>query len=75
MILMREQDIPDLNIFMMCDNLNKRALSKLPHGFYIRTCKSEELKIWMEFPFDNLQYVEAPEIFDESAKSSKINQF
>ena len=38
---------------MMCDNLNKKALSKLPNGFHIRTCKPEELKLWMEFPFDN----------------------
>lgn len=50
---MREQDIPDLNIFMMCDKLNKGALSKLPNGFHIRTCKPEELNIWMGFPFDN----------------------
>lgn len=50
---MREQDIPDLNIFMMCDKLNEKALSKLPDGFHIRSCKPEELKIWKEFPFDN----------------------
>ena len=29
---MREQDIPDLNIFMMCDRLNNNALSKLEMG-------------------------------------------
>lgn len=49
----KEQEIPDLNIFMVCDKLNNKALSKLPNGFHIRNCKPEELKIWMEFPFDN----------------------
>ena len=37
----------------MCDKLNNAALSQLPKGFHIRTYRSEELKIWMEFPFDN----------------------
>ena len=50
---MREQDIPDLNIFMMCEKLNEKALSNLPQGFHIRTCKPNELSIWKEFPFDN----------------------
>lgn len=50
---MLEKDIPDLNIFMMCDRLNKNALSKLHDGYHIRTCRPDELKIWKEFPFDN----------------------
>lgn len=50
---MLEKDIPDLNIFMMCDKLNTNALSKIPNNFHIRNCKPEELKIWLEFPFDN----------------------
>ena len=49
----KEQEIPDLNIFMMCEKLNTKALSQIPKGFHIRNCKPEELKIWMEFPFDN----------------------
>ena len=50
---MREQDIPDLNIFMMCDRLNEDALSDLPSGYHIRNCRPDELELWMEFPFDN----------------------
>ena len=50
---MREQDIPDLNIFMMCDKLNEKVLTKLPDGFHIRSCRPDELKIWKEFPFDS----------------------
>ena len=49
---MREQDIPDLNIFMMCDRLNEDALSDLPSGYHIRNCRPDELELWMEFPFD-----------------------
>lgn len=49
----KEQEIPDLNIFMMCEKLNTNALSQIPKGFHIRNCKPEELKIWMGFPFDN----------------------
>ena len=49
---MLEKDIPDKNIFMMCEKLNKNALSTLPVGFYIRTCQTEELDIWKSFPFD-----------------------
>ena len=50
---MREQDIPDLNMFMMCDKLNKNALSEIPEGFHIRNIRPEELKIWKEFHFDS----------------------
>ena len=50
---MKEQDIPDLNIFMMCDSLNENALSDLPNGYHIRNCRPDELELWMEFPFDN----------------------
>ncbi len=49
---MREADIPDKNLFMMCEKLNRKALSKLPEGYHIRTCKEEELDLWKEFPFD-----------------------
>lgn len=48
-----ERNIPDLNIFMMCDKLNNDALSDLPMGFHIRSCTPDELKIWMGFPFDS----------------------
>ena len=50
---MKEENIPDLNIFMMCDELNKEALSDIPNGFHIRYCRKDELDIWKEFPFDN----------------------
>lgn len=49
---MVEDEIPELNIFMMCDKLDEKALSSLPKGFYFRTCRKEELDIWKQFPFD-----------------------
>lgn len=48
--ILSEKDIPDLNIFMMCEKLNNNALSELPEGFHIRTCKPEELKYGKNFP-------------------------
>lgn len=50
---MREADIPDRNIFMICERLNEEALSKLPEGYHIRTCTEEELTLWKGFPFDS----------------------
>jgi len=50
---MKKEDIPDLNIFMMCDKLNNSAISKLPTDFSIRKCTPNDLKLWKEFPFDN----------------------
>ena len=49
---MREQDIPDLNIFMMCEAVNKKAFKDIPKGFHIRNCRKNELDIWKIFPFD-----------------------
>lgn len=76
---MREQDIPDLNIFMMCDELNRNALSKLPVGYHIRTCRPDELKLWKEFPFDNeedkMQYYEYMSNYFEEVYSDKLDEF
>ena len=50
---MNEGNIPDLNIFMMCEKLNENALKEIPSGFHVRTCQKNELEIWKEFPFDS----------------------
>ena len=47
------EEIPDKNIFMMCESLNENALSTLPKGFHVRSCKREEFSIWKAMPFDN----------------------
>lgn len=45
-------DIPDLNLFMMCETPNRKAFSTLNGGFYFDFCKRSELDIWKAFPFD-----------------------
>ncbi|MDT7833289.1 GNAT family N-acetyltransferase [Flavobacteriaceae bacterium S356] len=50
---MKEEEIPDYNIFMMCESLDKNALSELSKEFKIRSCREDELPIWRAFPFDN----------------------
>lgn len=49
-----EKDIPDLNIFMMCSQVNEGAFCKVPKGFHIRRLKREELDVWKRFPFDSV---------------------
>lgn len=49
---MEENEIPDLNVFMMCEKINKDAYKELPAGYKIRKLKRTELKLWFGFPFD-----------------------
>lgn len=49
------EQLPDLNLFMMCEKLNARAISELPNGYYVRNCHKTELDIWKAMPFDNLE--------------------
>lgn len=51
---MREEEIPDYNIFMMCPQINRRALSELHPDYYFRNCREDELDIWKAFPFDSI---------------------
>jgi GNAT superfamily N-acetyltransferase len=51
---MKEAEIPDKNIFMMCESLNRTALTELPVGYSLRNCRYDELGIWKTMPFDNL---------------------
>lgn len=50
---MTEEEIPDYNIFMMCEQLNKDALSVLNSEYHFRSCRPNELEIWKAFPFDS----------------------
>ncbi len=50
---MKEADIPDLNIFMMCEELNHSALTELSADYSIGSCKPDELAIWKAMPFDD----------------------
>ena len=50
---MKEEEIPDYNIFMMCERLNEKALADLSAGYYFRNCRPDELELWKAFPFDS----------------------
>jgi len=51
---MKEEEIPDYNIFMMCPQINRHALSELHPDYYFRNCREDELDIWKAFPFDSV---------------------
>lgn len=50
---MKEEEIPDYNIFMMCTQLNPRALTELNPDYSFRNCRPDELELWKAFPFDS----------------------
>lgn len=45
-------EIPDLNVFMMCEHLDRSALATMPAGYSIRSMQPDELDVWKAFPFD-----------------------
>lgn len=46
-------EIPDLNLFMMCEKLNRDALRPLPEGYHMRYGREDELDIWKAMHFDD----------------------
>ena len=61
------------------EKLNEKALSNLPQGFHIRTCKPNELSIWKEFPFDNerdkKEYYEYMSNYFNDVYGSNLDEF
>lgn len=47
------EQLPNYNLFMMCNKLNDSAFTKLPNNFKIRTLLPTELEIWKSLPFDD----------------------
>jgi len=45
--------LPDKNLFMMCEKLDSTALCTMPSGFHVRNCWKDELDMWKALPFDN----------------------
>jgi GNAT superfamily N-acetyltransferase len=56
-------EIPDLNLFMMCGRLDPSALAPLPSGYTLRSCRPDELAVWKAFPFDTPAEAAANEQF------------
>jgi ribosomal protein S18 acetylase RimI-like enzyme len=50
---MKEEEIPDKNIFMMCEVLNRNSLTEMSASYSIRNCRPDELGIWKTMPFDD----------------------
>ena len=50
---MREEEIPDHNIFMMCKWVNKHVFTDLNTDYYFRNCRPDDLELWKGFPFDS----------------------
>ncbi len=50
---MKEDEIPDYNIFMMCERINTHALTDLHADYTFRNCRPDELERWKAFPFDS----------------------
>jgi ribosomal protein S18 acetylase RimI-like enzyme len=48
---MKEEEIPDKNIFMMCEALNHNALTELSANYSVRSCRPDELGVWKAMPF------------------------
>lgn len=44
-MFMTDEEIPDKNVFMMCEALNHDALSELSANYSIRNCRPDELDI------------------------------
>jgi ribosomal protein S18 acetylase RimI-like enzyme len=60
---MKEEEIPDKNIFMMCSALNRNALVELPASYSIRNCRPDELGVWKTMPFDDAELAQEYEEF------------
>jgi ribosomal protein S18 acetylase RimI-like enzyme len=48
-----DENLAGGNLFMMCTGLNREALTEIPEGYHIRTCRKEELDFWKTIHFDN----------------------
>lgn len=50
-----KKDAHDMNIFMMCEKLNTKALSEMPDGYTIRNPRPDELGLWKRIQFDDAE--------------------
>ncbi len=52
---MQEKDIPELDLFMMCEKPDVSAYRPLPDGYTIRNITQKDLPAWRAFPFDTAE--------------------
>lgn len=49
------EKLPNPNIFMLCEQVNKAAYREMPEGYRIRLCRPDELRTWKLMPFNDEQ--------------------
>lgn len=49
---MAEHIMPQGNLFMTCDRIDRGAFAALPEGFTVRACRPDELDVWKRMHFD-----------------------
>jgi ribosomal protein S18 acetylase RimI-like enzyme len=71
--------LPNENIFMLCEKANEAAYRKMPKGYSIRLCRPDELNIWKLMPFDDeqtaMQYLWFMDDFFEAVYAPKGSLF
>ena len=55
---MKEEEIPGYNIFMMCERVNRHALTDLNTDYYFRNCLKEFMP---KKDFDCLKIIDTPD--------------
>jgi ribosomal protein S18 acetylase RimI-like enzyme len=60
---MKEEEIPDKDIFMMCEALDRNALTELSANYSVRSCRPDELDVWKAMPFDDVNLAKRYEGF------------
>ena len=52
-----KNEIPHLDLFMMCKSVNRGAFSRLPSGYSFRLCRPDELDTWKRLCVEKPEYV------------------
>jgi ribosomal protein S18 acetylase RimI-like enzyme len=52
-----KEHIPERNIFMYCEEINKKAFSQITQEYFFRNLNKSELEIWKSLPFND-EYTE-----------------
>jgi ribosomal protein S18 acetylase RimI-like enzyme len=53
----------DLNVFMMCEQIETAACSEMPEKFIVRPMSIGDLDVWKRFPFDTTEDAKDFELF------------
>ena len=73
------EELPNPNIFMLCERVNESAYREMPEGYNIRLCQPEELHIWKLMPLDNEQmanqYIGFMDTFFDTVYAPKSDLF